>query len=115
MSTESVNQPATVDEIRESDAAVPVADQSQDITASENYLNRELSQLAFNYRVLKQALDPTHPLINRLIFCCIFSSNMDEFFEIRVAGLRQQMKYGREKYRRHDAGAGAVGNQPGCP
>ena len=97
MSTESVNQPATVDEIRESDAAVPVADQSQDITASENYLNRELSQLAFNYRVLKQALDPTHPLINRLIFCCIFSSNMDEFFEIRVAGLRQQMKYGREK------------------
>jgi polyphosphate kinase len=97
MSTESVNQPETVDEILESDSDIPVADQGQDITASENYLNRELSQLAFNYRVLKQALDPTHPLINRLIFCCIFSSNMDEFFEIRVAGLRQQMKYGREK------------------
>ncbi|MDY6797417.1 MAG: polyphosphate kinase 1 [Pseudomonadota bacterium] len=97
MSTESVNQPETIDEIRESDSVSMVADQAQDISASENYFNRELSQLAFNYRVLKQALDPTHPLINRLIFCCIFSSNMDEFFEIRVAGLRQQMKYGREK------------------
>ncbi|SFL85998.1 polyphosphate kinase 1 [Marinobacter zhejiangensis] len=67
-----------------------------DPTANENYFNRELSHLQFNYRVLQQALDPSHPLINRLIFCCIFSSNMDEFFEIRVAGLRQQMKYGRE-------------------
>lgn len=67
-----------------------------DPTASEHYLNRELSHIQFNYRVLQQALDENHPLINRLIFCCIFSSNMDEFFEIRVAGLRQQMKYGRE-------------------
>lgn len=67
-----------------------------DPNASEYYFNRELSHLQFNYRVLQQAMDETHPLINRLIFCCIFSSNMDEFFEIRVAGLRQQMKYGRE-------------------
>jgi polyphosphate kinase len=64
-----------------------------DLDASENYFNRELSQLEFNYRVLKQALDTEHPLINRLNFCCFFSSNMDEFFEIRVAGLRQQIKY----------------------
>lgn len=67
-----------------------------DLAARENYFNRELSHLQFNYRVLQQALDEHHPLLNRLIFCCIFSSNMDEFFEIRVAGLRQQMKYGRE-------------------
>lgn len=67
-----------------------------DLDSSANYFNRELSQLQFNYRVLKQALDTTHPLINRLIFCCIFSSNMDEFFEIRVAGLRQKIKYGRD-------------------
>ncbi|MDC0662252.1 polyphosphate kinase 1 [Marinobacter sp. SS21] len=67
-----------------------------DPTARDYYFNRELSHLQFNYRVLQQALDPTHPLLNRLMFCCIFSSNMDEFFEIRVAGLRQQMKYGRE-------------------
>ncbi|RBW49076.1 polyphosphate kinase 1 [Marinobacter sp. F3R11] len=75
---------------------VPPAGEVINLDASENYFNRELSQLQFNYRVLKQALDTTHPLFNRLIFCCIFSSNMDEFFEIRVAGLRQQMKYGRE-------------------
>ncbi|MBS3805281.1 MAG: polyphosphate kinase 1 [Oleiphilaceae bacterium] len=67
-----------------------------DPAAREHYLNRELSHIEFNYRVLQQALDEHHPLINRLIFCCIFSSNMDEFFEIRVAGLRQQIKYGRE-------------------
>jgi polyphosphate kinase len=82
------NVPAPVD--------VPPTGEEINLDASENYFNRELSQLQFNYRVLKQAMDPTHPLINRLIFCCIFSSNMDEFFEIRVAGLRQQMKYGRE-------------------
>jgi polyphosphate kinase len=75
---------------------VPPVGEVINLEASENYFNRELSQLQFNYRVLKQALDTTHPLINRLIFCCIFSSNMDEFFEIRVAGLRQQIKYGRE-------------------
>ncbi|WP_100637991.1 polyphosphate kinase 1 [Marinobacter salexigens] len=75
---------------------IPLEGEAIDLDASENYFNRELSQLQFNYRVLKQALDTTHPLINRLIFCCIFSSNMDEFFEIRVAGLRQQIKYGRE-------------------
>ena len=75
---------------------VPPVGEEINLDANENYFNRELSQLQFNYRVLKQALDTTHPLINRLIFCCIFSSNMDEFFEIRVAGLRQQMKYGRE-------------------
>ncbi|WP_166257142.1 polyphosphate kinase 1 [Marinobacter salicampi] len=67
-----------------------------DPAAREHYLNRELSHIQFNFRVLQQALDENIPLINRLIFCCIFSSNMDEFFEIRVAGLRQQMKYGRE-------------------
>ncbi|MDN6320500.1 MAG: polyphosphate kinase 1 [Marinobacter sp.] len=75
---------------------VPPVGEVINLDARENYFNRELSQLQFNYRVLKQALDTTHPLINRLMFCCIFSSNMDEFFEIRVAGLRQQIKYGRE-------------------
>ncbi len=67
-----------------------------DLKAHGNYFNRELSHLQFNYRVLMQACDTSHPLLNRMQFCCIFSSNMDEFFEIRVAGLRQQLKYGRE-------------------
>ncbi|WP_077529654.1 polyphosphate kinase 1 [Vreelandella utahensis] len=70
--------------------------QLPDLKAPENYFNRELSHLQFNYRVLRQACDESHPLLERLMFCCIFSSNMDEFFEIRAAGLRQQLKYGRE-------------------
>jgi polyphosphate kinase len=85
---ESQNVPAPVE--------VPEPGNDVNVAAAENYFNRELSQLQFNYRVLKQALDTTHPLLDRLMFCCIFSSNMDEFFEIRVAGLRQQIKYGRE-------------------
>lgn len=59
------------------------------------YLNRELSILDFNLRVLEQATDQRHPLIERLIFLLIFSRNLDEFFEIRVAGLLQLVSFGR--------------------
>jgi polyphosphate kinase len=62
--------------------------------APEYLLNRELSLLSFNERVLEQAEDPSTPLLERLKFLCIFSSNMDEFFEIRVAGLKEQLKLG---------------------
>ncbi|MFL1407462.1 polyphosphate kinase 1 [Marinobacter sp. M1N3S26] len=96
MSMEQVPEVGKVGEVAAVPEPVEVPEQVLDLTARENYFNRELSHLQFNYRVLKQALDEHHPLLNRLIFCCIFSSNMDEFFEIRAAGLRQQMKYGRE-------------------
>ena len=68
-----------------------------DLGDPELYFNRELSHLQFNARVLEQAMDENHPILNRLMFLCIFSSNMDEFFEIRVAGLKSQLEYSREK------------------
>ena len=60
----------------------------------ENYLNRELGLLAFNRRVLAQAQDTATPLLERLRFLCIVSSNLDEFFEIRAAGIKEQIKLG---------------------
>ncbi len=58
----------------------------------EHFLNRELSWLAFNQRVLDEALDATTPLLERVKFFCITSSNLDEFFEVRVAGIKQQIE-----------------------
>jgi polyphosphate kinase len=59
-----------------------------------NYINRELSLLEFHKRVLAQAFDPEVPLLERLRFLCISCTNLDEFFEIRVAGLKQRMEIG---------------------
>ena len=76
-----------------------------DLHSSEYYINRELSHLQFNIRVLEQALDESHPLLDRLFFLCIFSKNLDEFYEVRVANLTQQLAFRREQ-------AGADGMHP---
>jgi polyphosphate kinase len=67
---------------------------SPDLKSPELYINRELSLLEFNQRVLAQALDESVPLLERLKFLSISSSNLDEFFEIRVAGLKQLLELG---------------------
>lgn len=82
-----------------SPAALPLTEIENLFDASGNfmpncYINRDLSALRFQLRVLAQAANVHHPLLERMFFLTIFSSNLDEFFEIRVAGLLQKMKQG---------------------
>lgn len=70
-----------------------------DYKASEYYLNRELSWLYFNERVLEEAQDKTNPILERLKFLAITGSNMDEFFMVRVSGILDQVEVG---YKRKD-------------
>ncbi len=73
-------------------SAIPL--QAPDLSARELYLNRELSLLAFQRRVLEEAEDETNPLLDRVKFLSILGSNIDEFFMVRVSGLLEQVEAG---------------------
>ena len=67
------------------------------MTSTENYHNRDLSWLKFNYRVLQEARDESVPTLERLRFLAIYSSNLDEFFRVRVADIRKLEGINKDK------------------
>nr|BAL58025.1 polyphosphate kinase [uncultured Chloroflexota bacterium] len=94
MSATSTSETQTLVPVKTEPAPSPEVQPRYDLDDPALYINRELSLLEFNRRVLEEAEDPRHPLLERAKFLAIYNSNMDEFFMVRVAGLMQQVAAG---------------------
>ena len=91
---DNIDKDISVDNIQNNLAEIEWQRSADGSYSPSSYINRDLSLLQFHLRVLAQASSSRHPLLERLFFLIIFSSNLDEFFEIRVAGIMQKLNIG---------------------